>query len=168
MTQQDLTLPDGAVRLPLYRRDGSIVAHAIVDADDAEWANQWRWRLMNGYAMRTARIGGRWSVVGLHRELLGLTHGDGWEGDHIDRVKLNCRRFNLRALPKGKNPQNMSSHRDSTSSHRGVCWDKRSGKWFARVRIDGKVRSLGRFSSEEAAAEAVRLARLRDMPYAVD
>lgn len=166
--QEGFTLPDGAARLPLYRRDGSIRTYAVVDAADAEWASQWRWRFSNGYAVRNAQVAGRWGIVELHRELLGLTHGDGMEGDHIDRDKLNCRRSNLRALPEGANSQNLPSHRDSTSKHRGVCWDKRTGKWFARVRIDGKVRSVGRFATEEEAATAAQEARLRGMPFAVD
>jgi hypothetical protein len=37
-----------------------------------------------------------------------------------------------------------------------VCWHKTSGKWRARIRIDGKQRHLGYFADEEEAAAAYR------------
>jgi hypothetical protein len=47
--------------------------------------------------------------------------------------------------------------REGTSRHRGVSWHKRFGKWTARAQV-GKTRVyLGRFSTEEEAAEARRV-----------
>lgn len=166
--QDDVTLPSGAVRVPLYRRDGSIRAYAIVDASDAEWVNQWRWRLSGGYAARTARIAGRWSLIQLHRVLLGLEHGDPCYGDHQNLDRLDNRRSNLRAVSQQGNSQNRASHRGSSSKYRGVCWSKAEGKWFARVWVGGKQVSLGLFSDEDEAGEAARIARLKDMPYALN
>jgi len=37
---------------------------------------------------------------------------------------------------------------------KGVCQEKRTGKWTANIYIDGKNRYLGRFSTKECAAEA--------------
>jgi hypothetical protein len=90
------------------------------------------------------------------------------EGDHIDRDRLNYRRSNLRALPKGKNSQNQSSYRGSSSAYRGVSWDRRRGKWSAYVCGGGKTTSLGRFNTEEAAAAAAKDGRARLLPFAVD
>ena len=42
----DDTCPDGAVRIPLRARDGSIRAYTVVDAADAEAARLARARLM--------------------------------------------------------------------------------------------------------------------------
>jgi hypothetical protein len=165
----DLTLSDGAVRIPLRDRSGTVRAYAIVDADDAAWVNQWRWSLSRkGYARRGARQGGRQRHYPLHRELMGLTHGDRLEVDHIDRDKLNCRRSNMRIVPVGVNRQNVGSYRGSTSAHRGVCWDARRGKWEAGVQIQGKHVYRARFDDEQAAAEAARTARARFLPFAVD
>ena len=165
----DDTAPDGAVLIPLHARDGSVRAYAVVDAADAEWANRWRWSLIaNRYAGRAVMVDGHSRPVYLHRELLGLTHGDGREVDHIDRDYLNDRRGNLRAIPKRGNRQNRSSLCGSSSVHRGVSFHKSTGKWQSRIKVDGKETYLGLFDTELEASEAARRARLQAMPYAVD
>lgn len=164
----DDTAPDGAVRIPLRRRDGSIRAYTVVDAADAEWVNQWQWCLTDtGYAVRNVKSGGRRTTVKLHRELLGLVWGDGLEGDHLNRDRLDNRRSNLRAVPKFGNRQNVTSS-GASSSYRGVTWDRQNGKWLAQVKANGRNHYVGLFSDEIAAAEAARLARQRLLPYAVD
>jgi hypothetical protein len=160
---------DGDVeRIPLCARNGSIRAYAIIDATDAEWAGQWRWHLSNGYAVRCQWMGGKMREFRLHRELLALTHGDGTDGDHINRVRLDNRRQNLRPLPKGGNGQNQPSERGSSSQYRGVSWDKRLHKWKSYVRVEGKLLHLGFFDSEQEAAALAKATRLRLLPFAVD
>lgn len=168
--QIDDTAPDGAVLIPLYRRSKGIVGYVLVDGADADFVNQWRWRLhIGGYAVRSIKTDRGWREVLLHRELLGLPRvSDGREGDHQDRNRLNCRRRNLRAIPHVSNPQNVSSHRDSTSRHRGVSWDRSREKWTVRVLANGKYHYFGRFSDEAEAAEVARAARTRLMPYALE
>lgn len=153
---------DGSALIPLLARDDvTVVAHAVVDADDAAWAGQWVWRLHpHGYATRQGSD--------MHRELLGLSARDGMEGDHINRNRLDNRRANLRALPKGKNPQNMSSRAGASSPYRGVDWCKVMKKWRAQIRINGKATYLGCFATEEEAAKVALAARRLHMPYAVD
>lgn len=167
--QDDLTLPDGAVRIPLRARDGSIRTYAIVDAADAEWVNQRTWHLDEGYAKsHRSNRDGRRVHVGLHRELLGLAYGDPRQVDHRDRNRLNCRRANLRVIPKMGNRQNKSSARGSSSQHRGVSWQADRGLWGAWVKVNDRSIRVGSFASEAEAAEAVRQARLRLMVYALD
>ncbi len=164
---------DGSTeRIPLRARDGSVRAYVLIDAADATTVNQRRWHLnRGGYAVRSARVpGGGYTTILLHRVLLGLTLGDDLEGDHRDRNKLNCRRENLRIVPViGRaNQQNLPSQRGSTSPHRGVSWDAQTRKWRSKIYVGGKTISLGRFSTQDAAADAARLARLRLMPFSVD
>ncbi len=156
-------LQDGTARIPLRGVNGSIRAYALIDAADAAWANQWRWFLnSDGYADRAS------GTMVLHRELLGLQRGDGLEGDHINRDTLDNRRSNLRIMTRQGNSQNRRSCVNASSAYRGVTFDKRRGKWLAGMQVDGKVMHIGRFSSEQDAAEAARLARLQMMPGAVD
>jgi hypothetical protein len=160
---------DGSTALiPLHARDGSVRAHVIVDAADAGWVVQWRWRLDGaGYASRAYREHGIQRTVALHRALLGHSDGDGFDVDHIDRDRMNCRRSNLRDVPRGKNVQNIPS-KSGSSIYRGVSWHQRARKWVAFVGVDGKSVYLGSFDQEGEAAEAARLGRLKYMPYAVD
>lgn len=171
--QDDLTLPDGSVRIPLRAKDGTVRAYAIVDAADAAWANQWTWRHLvptgqhcTTYAIRSSR--GR--TVYMHRDILGLPAWvrGGPEGDHRNRDGLDNRRSNLRVLPFGGNTRNRDSHRGASSRFRGVGWHKRRHKWVAYISISGRVRYLGIFTDEREAAETARLARLKALPYTVE
>lgn len=162
---------DGTARIPLYARDGSVVAWALIDAADAAWAAQWRWSFQSdGYVYRSVTVNGRDHrlTIYLHRELLGLTPGDGVEGDHRNRDHLDNRRVNLRAIPHVGNAQNMPSRVNASSAHRGVSWDKSRGKWAARVNVGGTTVHLGRFDSESAAAQAAEAGRRRLLPHALD
>lgn len=168
-----IVLEDGTAQLPLRAADGTVRAHAIVDAADAEWARQWRWSLgVHGYAVRTQHVsdGAKRGVknVRLHRELLGLTNGDGFEVDHINRNRLDNRRANLRVTTRRQNSQNMPSQEGTSSRYRGVTLEKRSGKWVAQVQTGGRGYNLGSYASEEEAAAVARAARLRLLPGAID
>lgn len=167
------TTLDGSVLIPLLSTDSDQVvrAYATVDAADAEWVNQWQWKLSakrGAYPYRYEYIDGKSVNQTLHRALLGLEPGDERQGDHIDRNHLNNRRSNLRILPKGANAQNVSSHAGSSSKYRGVSWSKSKKRWRASIHVNGKVISLGDFKDEDAAGEAARAARRKWMPYAVD
>lgn len=156
--------------VPLHARDGELRGHATIDAADAAWASQWRWHLTpNGYA---ARNGDPESATGraiyLHRELLGLTYGDGLEGDHIDRDTLNDRRGNLRVATHAQNVQNVTVRRKATSAYRGVSWNSERGRWAASVTVRSKMHQLGYFDDEVEAAEAARAGRERLMTHATD
>lgn len=43
---------------------------------------------------------------------------------------------------------------NNSSKYKGVSWDKESNKWYAKIRIGEKVRSLGRYNDENKAAMA--------------
>jgi hypothetical protein len=142
--------------IPLKARDGTVRAVAIVDDADAEWVNQHTWYLScKGYAVRNKPGRRNHGAIFLHREVLGLTETSGFQGDHINRVRLDCRRQNLRVATPSQNSRNVSSHRDGKSEHRGVSWSKACNKWRAEVRWRGMPMYLDYFKTEEEAAIAV-------------
>lgn len=154
-----------AARIPLRGRNGSTRAHTVVDAVDISAVSQWSWSLgTTGYAIRSLRSGGH---VRLHREILGLSVGDGIEVDHINRDRLDNRRANLRIGGHPENAQNVPS-RAGSSVYRGVAWDTSRKKWQAYVRVNGKSIGLGRFQHEEEAAAAALAGRRQYLPYATD
>ncbi len=167
-----LTLSDDGTSayVPLIGRRGTVLGHAVIDAADAELVGRWRWGMngANGYAVRRNPDEGVPRIIRMHRMLLGLTPSDDLEVDHINRDRLDNRRANLRAIPKAAQQQNIRSHVDATSSHRGVSWDRRRATWVAAVKANGKNLHLGQFDTEEEAAEVARAARARLLPYAVD
>lgn len=160
-----------SVLLPVHR-SGMVVAYALVDDEESHLAKYlWRWHGA-GYASRSEPSGG---TVLLHREIMGLTAGDGLEVDHRNRDKLDCRRSNLRIVTHAENQQNFPPGGNVTwrcqptsSSVRGVSWDGRRGKWKATVTVGGKTHHLGRFDTEEEAARRAAAFRAEHMPYAAD
>lgn len=103
----------------------------------------------------------------MHRQVLGMGPEDKRQADHMNRDKLDNRRFNLRIVEKdGHNKQNVPA-RGGYSEHRGVSYDKARGKWIAQVKLNGKKWGR-RFDTEGEAAEAARAWRLEHMPFAVE
>ena len=151
-----------ASHVPLLARDGTIRGWALVSPEDADRVLEHTWRLHTGtgYARRSV---GR-APIYLHRWLMGLVPGDGLEVDHENRCKLDCRRRNLRVVTRAQNGQNVGSHRDAASEHRGV---RRGGRgWRAEVYVAGHRYYLGMFTDELDAARAAEAARAELMTHA--
>jgi hypothetical protein len=166
-----LVIVDGVAQVPLYRKDRSVRAYALVDAADADRVGQYRWHIGSGgypaYSLSRSREGKNPAEIKLHRFLMGLELGDPMQVDHINRNRLDNRRSNLRLVIATQQLQNKSSHRGSTSKYRGVHRVP-DGRWVASIRVGGKLKHLGLFVREEDAATVAQEARLRLMPFAVD
>jgi hypothetical protein len=150
--------PGRYVLIPLFD-GGSVSAYAKVDVADAILANR-HWRLSReGYAVSRAP---RFAAMSMHRMILGLKRGDGLEGDHINRDKLDNRRSNLRVVDRRLNAQNVSAVAGSTSRFRGVS--AKRGLWRARWAVDGVTHYLGTYRTELEAAAAVEAFRAAHLP----
>ena len=154
------------IQVPLFARDGTVRAVTVIDDEDAPLAAAaYHWRLShNGYARRTLQGNGRQRAVFLHREILGLVHGDVREGDHVDGDRLNNRRSNLRVVTHAENQQNLPS-RGGTSQSRGVFWYERDRQWRAQVQVNGRKHHLGQFPDEDEAGRVASECRLLLMPF---
>jgi hypothetical protein len=96
--------------------------------------------------------------VALRRVIMGVTDGAHQVG-HINGDSLDCRSANLivRTIQqRTRHTRKMKGMKGQPCSSRfkGVCWEKWTGKWSARIVADGKAYRLGRFGDELAAAEA--------------
>ena len=153
------------IQISVYSCDGTVKALTLVDDEDGHQA-AYHWYLSNaGYARRhTPQRSGRRRTVLLHREILGLVHGDGLEADHVDGNRLNNRRSNLRAVTPAENSQNLAS-RPGTSRYRGVSWCKRARKWQAQAKANGRIHYLGKFADEHEAGRVASEYRLQIMPF---
>ena len=91
----------------------------------------------------------------VHRLIFLMHHGYLPELlDHIDMDKLNNRIENLRDADKELNSWNRGLQANNTSGFRGVSWNKAAGKWHAYIKIKGKRKHLGLFSTPEEASAA--------------
>lgn len=148
----------------LWGRKGP-VASALVDAEDYERLSEHRWnRDRKGYAKRNGKkvVGEPRRTIMMHREIMGLSPGDGVETDHINRIPLDNRKSNLRVVTHAENGQNQTPRKGGSSKYRGVCRDQ--GKWKAR----GRDHHIGYFDDEDAAGAAAREWREANLSHAVD
>ena len=94
----------------------------------------------------------------MHRVILGLEQGT--LCDHRNHDGLDNRRQNLRPCNDSQNAGNKRKHLGASSQLKGVDWHKSSRKWRAQIRINGRSKHLGCFTSETAAAAAYDRAAL--------
>ena len=129
---------------------------AIVDDEDYEKLNQFRWYAVKKagtyYAMRT-RYEPRRETIRMHREILGDIPDD-MQVDHIDGDGLNNQKANLRIVTNRQNSQNR--HIEKSSRYPGVTWHKAGRKWQAYIRINGKQKYLGLYLTEKEAFQAYK------------
>lgn len=122
---------------------------AIVDAADYEWLSQYKWFLVgNGYAARREKG----KTILMHREIMQAP--EGMVVDHIDGNPMNSRRANLRTCTSAENMHNTAKRTGATSRFKGVYFNRRVGKWCARIQFKGKDFWLGYFDDELEAAHA--------------
>jgi hypothetical protein len=89
----------------------------------------------------------------VHRLIYMLHHDDIPEKvDHRDTNRLNNRIKNLRPATAEQNMQNRNAPSTNTSGFKGI--DKFSGKWRARVVVDGNRHTIGLYDTAEEASKA--------------
>jgi hypothetical protein len=128
---------------------------AVIDADDADLVNQYKWyaetpRSRNVYAARNFRVAeGRSGIQYLHSFISGYPMAD-----HINGNGLDNRRENLRDATPSQNCYNAPIRRDSSSGFKGVSPCKQTGRWQVRISANGRNRRIGRYRTAEEAARA--------------
>ena len=137
---------------------------ALVDDADYEYLSNYKWtaaseRSGNFYAIRHSPTkNGKRHTIQMSRQILGLEHGDKRDIDHIHHNTLNNQRDNIRICTRRQNQMNQKPQRNKSSIFKGVSWFKANKKWGTYIRIDGKLKHLGLFTDEEAAAKAYDMA----------
>lgn len=132
---------------------------AIVDDEDFEELNKWKWHFNDGYACRWEYLDNKPKKIRMHR-FLANTLPD-FETDHINQNKLDNRKENLRNCTKAENRMNRTKYKTNTSGIKGVYFHKRDKIWTAQLGIAGKRIHLGYFEVKEKATEAYNNASLK-------
>jgi len=159
LVPSDITaaLAEGAKLLPLSQNK-----FAIVDADDYDRLNKYKWCVSRArhtnYAMRRTkgkRVKGKRvnrKLVLMHRFIMNAPRH--LVVDHRNHNGLDNRRENLRLCTRAENSRNRRPFRLNGSKYKGVSWDKERKLFVASIRCNGKYYHLGRFKSEIKAAKA--------------
>ncbi len=135
---------------------------AIVDLNNYEWLNQWKWHLHKKdhlrYAVRqyrdptikNAKGHAKQIYVSMHRIILGIRGNK--EVDHRNGNGLDNRRENLRPATRMQNSRNSRQYKQIVSGLKGV-YPQRKG-WKALISVRGKAKKLGYFDNKYEAALA--------------
>jgi len=158
------------VIIPVYRmpkgcKDRSravVVAHAVVDNEDAHLAEHFWTLSKNGYAQRSF---GR-SHRCLHHDVAGKMPG--LQVSHKDADRLNNRRGNLKVCTRSENqvnPADGALRNNRSCGMRGVTRDRRphcrARPWFGQVQFKGARHYTGYYPTAEEAALALADIRAR-------
>lgn len=125
----------------------------LLDKEDYERLKAFRYYLhKKGYAYRFDMTSGTRKAVYLHHDVIGKQEGK--VVDHINGVKLDNRKSNLRHISNKENIWKAEKVRESSSEYKGVCWIKSSKAWLSAIRYNGKQIRIGLFHDEKVAAYA--------------
>ena len=104
---------------------------------------------------KQVRIGGYPGLA--HRIIYEMANGpiaSGLQIDHIDGNRTNNSLSNLRIATNAENMCNRGKNANNTSGFKGVCLNKPTGSWKAGIKVHGRRKHIGYFSTPEAAHRA--------------
>jgi hypothetical protein len=128
---------------------------ALVDDEDYEYLNQFKWRTVKGantyYAQRMGRINGKRISIQMHNIILKPV--DGLECDHINHLGFDNRKENLRNCTRSQNCMNAISHGEIEYKGVNRAHSKKE-EYQARIMYHGRSYFLGHYKTKEDAAKA--------------
>lgn len=102
--------------------------------------------------------------VPIHRVIMGAK--DGEYVDHINWNTLDNRKENLRIVTNSQNMLNRKdAQKNNSSGYRGVHKSGISGKWVARVTVEGRDIRLGLYDNPKEAHKAISNYRRKNVPH---
>lgn len=121
---------------------------AMVDDEDFEAINQWKWHVdwhiksRTVYARRKDRSGRIVKSISMASAIIKPPIG--FCVDHIDRNGLNNCKANLRIATAAQNSANRGKSTSNKSGFLGVSWCAEKGLWVGQITSNGRRAFLGR------------------------
>ena len=137
---------------------------ALVDDDDFEYLNQFKWHVLISrntfYAIRHLRIKKKFvKSILMHRFIMNTDKG--LVVDHLNGNTLDNRKSNLRNCTHGENIRNQKLSIKNTSGYKGVSWSTNKKKWFTQIQCENKKIFIGYFINPIDAAKAFNEAAIK-------
>ena len=130
----------------------------ICDTEDWERLKENCWGISyHGYARTTDSNN---KTFNFHTQIVDCP--DNLIRDHINRNKLDNRKENIRITTNQINTINTDIRKDNTSGHKGVSYNKNSGKWRSYISINKKCTF---FPESDTYEEAVAKREAAELMY---
>jgi hypothetical protein len=147
--------------------------YVMVDDEDYESVSKNRWYIMRLYHCDTeilyarryagAPRNGDFRAVLMHREILGAV-GREQKVDHKDGNGLNNQKSNIRICTHSENMSNRKAAHNKEVKYLGVWVCRKTGKYMASMKLNGKVYSSRQCETPELAALAYNELILKHKP----
>ena len=136
-----------------FSPSGHRSADAMMRAWNSRYSGKQAFTCMTEYGyMRGSLFDERYQA---HRIIWKLVYNeDPIQVDHVNHVRSDNRLANLSNVTHLENSQNMAMRGSNSSGFTGVYWCKAAEKWIAKISVNGKDLSLGRFDEKDRAIEA--------------
>ncbi len=134
---------------------------SIVDNEDFEKINQWKWQLSSkGYAHKNKpKLYGKRGKLLLHH--IVMKPPSGMVIDHINGNTLDNRKSNLRICTISQNLRNKKIGKNNTTGYKGIYWNKKNLKWQTNIGVNGKSIHIGVYQNKIDAARAYNKASVK-------
>lgn len=126
---------------------------AIVDDADYELLSQFTWHDCQGYPQTSLKVGEQFKKRRMHQLIVPAPAG--LVTDHINRIKHDNRRINLRHVDHSGNNLNRDLLRNNTSGITGLSWHSDYKHWTVQVRVRRKNYYVGCYKDKEVAIKAL-------------
>lgn len=134
--------------------------YALADDEDFKYLKEYTWYILSTgnywYAQRNIKLNNRWSVIKMHKEIMGNYPKDKSQIDHINGNTLDNQKSNLRWATRAENIRNSKIRIDNKTGFKGVSWDKSRKKWLACGSKNGIAKYIGRFNNILEAVQAYK------------
>lgn len=117
------------------------------------WNTKWAGKLALNHSTNSGCYGGTVLAIPLlaHRVAWAIHYGK-WPDkfiDHINGDRFDNRISNLRDVDRVTNNKNAKRRKDNKSGYSGVY--KHKNRYLAHIRVDGRLKVIGRFDTAEEA-----------------
>ena len=137
---------DGYAEVVLHNRQGEESGRALIDIEDIEHCKQKKWHFdARGYVFTKPSK----HALGMHRFIMNPKNDE--YIDHINGIKYDNRRSNLRVCTNSQNLMNRGLQGNNKSGVTGVYWRPEKNKWQAQIKVNGVNKYLGIFKTIEEA-----------------
>lgn len=144
---------DDYAEIIIYNRESIEICRVLVDVDDVEKCQKYKWHLTNKYPCASINESEKRHEIKMHRLILGLKDKN-ILGDHINGNILDNRKSNLRVCDASQNATNKSFSKLNTSGVTGVTYNSMSGKWSVQIYRKNKKIHIGLFKEFDDAVNA--------------